>query len=73
MNEMTQQAEFCRMMAERLAKSVAVREEALQKSWYFCVGETVQAVQGAGKTQIKTDITRLRRELLLLSQMVEEG
>lgn len=73
MNEMTQQAEFCRMMAERLAKSVAIRGKDLQSGHHGWIGYTLTATSGAGKSQIKEDIKRLRRELQRLSQMVEEG
>lgn len=75
MNEMTMQAEFCRMMAERLAKSVAIREEKLTFNHpaNVQVGSAIRATDGAGKYQIKEDIKRLRRELQRLAEMVEEG
>lgn len=75
MTDMTQQAEFCRMMAERLAKSVAIREEELtfHHPAHAQVGCAFMATDGAGKYQLKEDIKRLRRELQRLSQMVEEG
>lgn len=67
---MTQQAEFCRTLAEKLAESVAIREEALKTNKTVWVGYGVTATQGAGNTQIKADITRLRRELQRLSEMI---
>lgn len=74
MNEMTKQAEYCRMMAERLQESVAVRGELLDKGCkYPQVGYAFTATTGAGKYQIKEDIKRLRRELQRLAEMVEEG
>lgn len=75
MNDMTKQAEFCLMMAERLAKSVAIREEELtfHHPVHVQVGGAFTATTGAGKYQIKEDIKRLRRELQRLSEMVQEG
>lgn len=71
MNTTTQQAEFCRMLAERLAESVAIREESIQSKGYGWVGYGFQASIGAGKYQIKADIIRLRRELQRLREMIE--
>ena len=75
MNGMTKQAEFCLMMAERLAKSVAIREENLtnHNPVFVQVGSVIGATTGAGKYQIKEDIKRLRRELQRLAEMVEQG
>ena len=75
MNNMTKQAEFCLMMAERLAKSIAIREEELtfHHPVHVQVGSAFTATAGAGKYQIKEDIKRLRRELQRLAEMVEEG
>lgn len=75
MNSMTKQAEFCQMMMERLAKSVAVREEELtfHHPVHVQVGSAFGATTGAGKYQLKADITRLRRELQRLSEMIEGG
>lgn len=73
MNTTTKQAEFCRMLAERLAESVSIREENIQSKGYGWVGYDLQASSGAGKYQIKADITRLRRELQRLREMIEGG
>lgn len=75
MNDMTKQAEFCLMMAERLVKSVAIREEELtfHDPVNVQVGYAFGATTGAGKNQIKEDIKRLRRELQRLAEMVQEG
>ena len=73
MNTMTQQAEFCRLMMEKLAESVAIRGKDLQSGHNGWIGYTLTATSGAGKYQIKEDIKRLRRELQRLTEMVEKG
>lgn len=75
MIDMTKQAEFCLVMAERLAESVAIREEELTFNHPCDVqaGSAFKATAGAGKYQIKEDIKRLRRELQRLAEMVENG
>lgn len=69
---MTKQAELCRALMSRLYVSVATRETLLDeyRGHVYC-GETFSATSGAGKTQIKADITRLRRELQFLNELVE--
>ena len=69
---MTKQAELCRMLMDRLYVGVATRETLMDelKGHVYC-GETFSATTGAGKSQIKADITRLRRELQFLSELVE--
>lgn len=68
---MTGQAKLCQMLMDRLYESVATRDTLLEEHRHVYCGETFSATSGAGKTQIKADITRLRRELQFLSELVE--
>lgn len=68
---MTGQAKLCQMLMDRLYESVATRGALLEEHKYLYCGETFSATSGAGKTQIKADIKRLRRELQALSELVE--
>lgn len=70
---MQQQAQLCFMLAERLLESVEAREIALLKNEFAKIGYGIPGSSGAGKTQLQADITRLRRELLILNEMVKEG
>lgn len=67
---MTGQAKLCQILMDRLYESVATRGALLEEHKHL-YGETFSAASGAGKTQIKTDIKRLRRELQFLSELVE--
>lgn len=68
---MTGQAKLCQMLMDRLYESVATRDTLLAEQKHLYCGETFSATTGAGKTQIKADIKRLRRELQFLSELVE--
>jgi len=67
---MSEQANFCLMLAQRLAESVKARDELTESKKRAGVGCGFAASTGVGMYQIKADITRLRRELQLLSEIV---
>lgn len=65
------QVNLCTLLMKRLDE--AVKDRALiSESGGVYVGYDFSATSGAGKYQIKADITRLRRELQRLSEAVME-
>ncbi len=63
------QVNLCTLLMERLDEAVKDRA-AIVKPGGVYVGYDFSATSGAGKYQIKADITRLRRELQRLSEEV---
>ena len=67
MNE-NEQAQYCKAMRSRIADNVGLWIDSGRPSW---AGWKTERFSGASKTQIASDITHLRRELLALERMVE--
>ena len=67
MNE-KEQAQYCKAMMSRIADNVGLWIDSGRPSW---AGWKTERFSGASKTQIASDITHLRRELLALERMVE--
>lgn len=71
--EMTRQAELCSLLAERLRECVILRDKLSQENRILQAGYDFSVSSGAGKYQIKADITHLRRELQRLNDMIERS
>lgn len=67
---MVEQANLCLLLTQRLAESVKDRGELTESKRRAGAGYGFAASTGVGMYQIKSDITRLRRELQLLSEIV---
>lgn len=65
------QVNLCTLLMKRLDEAVKDRTS-INKPGRVYVGYDFSATSGAGKYQIKADITRLRRELQRLSEAVME-
>lgn len=76
-SEIIEQVEFCTTLTNRLREAVTIHEKTRQEKgekyhgWLASWGNQITE-RGASKTQIKTDIMRLRRELNTLSRMFED-
>lgn len=64
------QVNLCTLLMKRLDEAVKKRDHDLKSGHNGWIGYTLAESEGAGKYQIKADITRLRRELQRLSEAV---
>lgn len=77
MNKIIEQMNFCSTLTSHLSRSVNHHEEYRKKrgavghSWLGEYGSGI-AENGASKTQIQASIVQLRRELNILSKMLED-
>ena len=75
-NHITDQARFCNELMLRIKQAVdqheVVRFMSEYQSHAYLASYNGVAEAGAAKTQIQTDIVRLRRELSALSKMLED-
>ena len=67
LNRIKKQAEFTETLANRVIGDIGEHYEALKTHCYYSLPTGVPR-----KTQIQADILRLRRELLVLSKMLDE-
>ena len=67
LSKIKEQAKLIETLADRVNGNTGEHCEALKDYSYYCLPTGVPR-----KTQIQADITRLRRELLALSKMLDE-
>lgn len=67
LNRIKEQAKFTEKLANRVVGDIGEHCEALKTHCYYSLPTGVPR-----KTQIQADIMRLRRELLVLSKMLDE-